>query len=94
MSSLRATISDVSRHDIVECRIDDGTLVLGECAAIERDQSGLRVVLSPVDASPWPHRICVTRTMVGWREPYLDRWEEDSDGWERYGRVVDVEIVE
>lgn len=88
----QAIASSVELNETVECELDDGSEVFGECAAIDRDQSGLRLTLCPVDTSRYPHRICVPRVPTGWRAPYLERWAEPAGAWRRVATVTGIEL--
>ncbi|MFC7166664.1 hypothetical protein [Halospeciosus flavus] len=91
MSRLARDVAALRPRETVVCYVEDGRRVLGTCASVERDQSGARVFLCPVDASSVPFQLRATRTGDGWRQPFVERWNDDAECWERYGDVADVE---
>lgn len=92
MARLARAVARIRPRETVDCHVEDGSHVLGTCASVDRDQSGVRVYLCPVDASSVPFQLRTSRTGAEWSQPYLERWDDDLERWERYGAVVDVEV--
>lgn len=92
--TIHENLRTVSLGDTLECRVVNGSPVVGVCISTQQDQAGIRVTLCPVDASRVPHRICQPRTIRTWLRPHVERWDEATERWQRDCDIVDCEVNE